>query len=57
MPLVDSAKLLEEEIEREEQRIDLKRQELAKLEREAKAASKLRKQHAAKVCSQVTIQM
>jgi hypothetical protein len=49
-PLNDSVKLLQEEIEREEQRVEMKRKELARLEKESKTASKTRKQRAAKVC-------
>jgi hypothetical protein len=49
-PLNDSVKLLQEEIEREEQRVEMKRKELAKLEKESKVASKTRKHRAAKVC-------
>ena len=41
--MTDSVKLLEEEIEREEQRVEMKRKELARLEKESKAAAKARR--------------
>lgn len=47
-PLVDSVKLLEEEIEKEERRVEMKRKELARLEKESKAAAKARRHRAAK---------
>jgi len=47
-PLGDSVRLLEEEIEREEQRVEAKRKELARLEKESKAAAKARKNLATK---------
>ena len=47
--MTDSVKLLEEEIEREEQRVEMKRKELARLEKESKAAAKARRNHAVKV--------
>ena len=47
--MIDSVKLLEQEIEREEQRVESKRKELARLEKESKAASKARKNLATKV--------
>ena len=50
MPLNDSVRLLEEEIEKEEVRIEEKRKELARLQKEAKAAKKLRERRIAKVC-------
>ena len=42
MSLNDSVRLLDEEVEKEEARIEEKRRELARLQKEAKAAKKLR---------------
>jgi len=46
LPATDSVKLLEEEIEREELRIEQKRQLLAELEENAKTASQKQKKRA-----------
>jgi hypothetical protein len=48
-PLNDSVKLLEEEIEREEQRVEMKRKALTRLEKESKSSSKARNYRATKV--------
>jgi hypothetical protein len=50
LPATDSVKLLEEEIEREELRIEQKRQLLADLEENAKTASQKQKKRAKAVC-------
>lgn len=55
MPALDSVKLLQEEIEREELRIEHKRQLLASLEENAKAASQKKKKRVRAVCAVYSI--
>jgi hypothetical protein len=50
VPAMDSVKLLQEEIEREELRIEHKRQLLASLEENAKTASQKQKKRVRTVC-------
>lgn len=53
MPAEDSVKLLEEEIEREELRIENKRRLLADLERNAKVSIQQQKKRAKAVCRSI----
>lgn len=55
LPAIDSVKLLQEEIDREELRIEKKGQELAKLEADAKNGSQAQKNRAKAVSCKTPI--